>query len=333
MNIDFHAHIYPEDYLKRLEASTGDVRIETDAKGQKWILSMGAKAGPIIPDFFDTDVRVDRIKEHRVDMQILSSPHPGVDRFSPDESAEMSRIINDGIAKAVRKYPKRFQGLAMLPLIDTKLALKELDRAVQDLGLKGMCMLTNVAGKMVDSEFLLPVYARAQELGVPIFIHPTTPLGAAVMQEWRLAIILGFEFDIVLSATRLAYAGVMDKFPELNFVISHLGAGIPFLAGRIDRGYNDPTCGIKTKKTDIGIPARSLLRHRIVLPTGFDDGLSVLRRRPHGAWERLPVDYRRPTGCGSEHRGNADPQTRERKNLGRQCHSTAQAQHMTKDPF
>jgi aminocarboxymuconate-semialdehyde decarboxylase len=160
----------------------------------------------------------------------------------------MSRIINDGIAKAVRKYPKRFQGLAMLPLIDTKAALKELDRAVQDLGLKGMCMLTNVAGKMVDSEFLLPVYARAQELGVPIFIHPTTPLGAAVMQEWRLAIILGFEFVIVLSATRLAYAGVLDKFPELNFVISHLGAGIPFLAGRIDRGYNDPTCGIKTKK-------------------------------------------------------------------------------------
>jgi len=248
MNIDFHAHIYPEDYLKKLEASTGDVRIETDAKGQKWILSMGARAGPIIPDFFDTDVRVDRIKEHRVDMQILSSPHPGVDRFSPDESAEMSRIINDGIAKAVKKYPKRFQGLAMLPLIDTKLALKELDRAVLDLGLKGMCMLTNVAGKMVDSEFRLPVYARAQELGVPIFIHPTTPLGAAVMQEWRLAIILGFEFDIVLSATRLAYAGVLDKYPELNFVISHLGAGIPFLAGRIDRGYNDPTCGIKTKK-------------------------------------------------------------------------------------
>ena len=217
MNIDFHAHIYPEDYLKKLEASSGDVRIETDAKGQKWILSMGARAGPIIPDFFDTDVRVDRIKEHRVDMQILSSPHPGVDRFSPDESAEMSRIINDGIAKAVRKYPKQFQGLAMLPLIDTKLALKELDRAVLDLGLKGMCMLTNVAGKMVDSEFLLPVYARAQELGVPIFIHPTTPLGAQVMQEWRLAIILGFEFDIVLSATRLGLRRRARKISRTEF--------------------------------------------------------------------------------------------------------------------
>lgn len=248
MNIDFHAHIYPEDYLKKLEASKGDVRIETDAKGQKWILSMGAKAGPITPDFFDADVRVDRITEHRVNMQILSSPHPGVDRFSAEESAEMSRIINDGIAKSVRKYPKHFQGVAMLPLIDTKLALKELDRAVQDLGLKGLCMLTNVAGKMLDSDFLLPVYERAEQLGVPIFIHPTTPLGAAVMQEWRLAIILGFEFDIVLSATRLAYAGILERFPELHFVVSHLGAGIPFLAGRIDRGYHDPTCGIKTRK-------------------------------------------------------------------------------------
>jgi aminocarboxymuconate-semialdehyde decarboxylase len=108
-------------------------------------------------------------------------------------------------------------------------------------------MLTNVAGKMLDSDFLLPVYQRAQKLGVPIFIHPTTPLGAQVMQEWRLAIILGFEFDIVLSATRLAYAGVLDRFPKLNFVVSDLGAGIPFLAGRIDRGYHDPTCGIKTK--------------------------------------------------------------------------------------
>ena len=248
MNIDFHAHVYPEDYLKKLEASTGDVRIETDNKGEKWILSMGAKAGPITPDFFDIDVRVDRITETRVDMQILSSPHPGVDRFSPEESADMSRVINDGIAKAVRQYPKRFQGIAMLPLIDTRLALRELDRAILELGLKGMCMLTNVAGKTSDSDFLLPVYERAQQLGVPIFIHPTTPLGAQVMQEWRLAIILGFEFDIVLSATRLAYAGVLERFPELRFVISHLGAGIPFLAGRIDRGYNDPTCGIKTKK-------------------------------------------------------------------------------------
>ena len=209
---------------------------------------MGAKAGPITPDFFDIDVRVDRITETRVDMQILSSPHPGVDRFSPEESADMSRVINDGIAKAVRQYPKRFQGIAMLPLIDTRLALRELDRAILELGLKGMCMLTNVAGKTSDSDFLLPVYERAQQLGVPVFIHPTTPLGARVMQGSRLAIILGFEFDIVLSATRLAYAGILERFPELRFVISHLGAGIPFLAGRIDRGYNDPTCGIKTKK-------------------------------------------------------------------------------------
>ncbi|OGQ50149.1 MAG: hypothetical protein A3I10_07220 [Deltaproteobacteria bacterium RIFCSPLOWO2_02_FULL_57_26] len=248
MNIDFHAHLYPEEYLKKLEASKGDVRIEKNERGERIILSMGAKAGPVTEDFFDAEVRLDRINENNVDMQILSTPHPGVDRFSPAESAEMCKIINDGLSRVVKKHPDHFQALAMLPLIDTKLALKELDRAVLDLGLKGMCMLTNVAGKTSDSDFLLPVYERAQSLGIPIFIHPTTPLGAQVMQEWRLAVILGFEFDIMLSATRLAYAGVIERFPELHFVISHLGAGIPFVAGRIDRGYDDPTCGIKTER-------------------------------------------------------------------------------------
>lgn len=248
MNIDFHAHLYPEEYLKRLEASRGDVRIERNEKGEKIILSMGARAGPVTEDFFDIEVRLDKIKRNSIDMQVLTTPHPGIDRFSPEESAEMSRIINDGLAQVVKKYPHHFQALAMLPLIDTKLALKEMERAIFDLGLKGICVLTNVAGKTLDSDFLLPVYEKAQSLRVPIFIHPTTPAGAEVMREWRLAVILGFEFDIMLSATRLAYSGILERFPELNFVIAHLGAGIPFLAGRIDRGYHDPTCGVRTKK-------------------------------------------------------------------------------------
>jgi predicted TIM-barrel fold metal-dependent hydrolase len=157
----------------------------------------------------------------------------------------MARVINDGLAEVVRRHPRHFQALAMLPLIDTKLALRELERAIFELGLKGICMLTNVAGHTSDAGFLLPVYERAQALGVPIFIHPTTPVGGQVMKEWRLAIILGFEFDIMLSATRLAYSGILERYPELNFVIAHLGAGLPFLAGRIDRGYRDPTCGVK----------------------------------------------------------------------------------------
>src|SRR3990167_10864470 len=87
MNIDFHAHLYPEEYLKKLEASKGDVRIEKNERGERIILSMGAKAGPVTEDFFDAEVRLDRIKKNNVDMQILSTPHPGVDRFSPDRKS------------------------------------------------------------------------------------------------------------------------------------------------------------------------------------------------------------------------------------------------------
>src|SRR4029434_3805531 len=116
----------------------------------------------------------------------------------------MARIINDGLSQVVKKYPKSFQALAMLPLIDTKMALKELDRAIFDLGLKGLCMLTNVAGQTSDSDFLLPVYERAQDLGVPIFIHPTTPVGAQVMKEWRLSDLSRFYFHLHLSLLRLS---------------------------------------------------------------------------------------------------------------------------------
>src|ERR687892_51765 len=248
MHIDFHCHFYPEEYLKKLEASKGEVRIEKNEKGEKIILSMGAKAGPVTEDFFDIEVRLDKIRQNRIDMQNFSTPPPRLERITPGEKAGKAPLIKEGLSEIVKKKPKNFQALAMLPLIDTKLALKEFDRAIFDLGLKGMCMLTNVAGQTSDSDFLLPVYEKAQALGVPIFIHPTTPVGAQVMKEWRLAIILGFEFDIMLSATRLAYSGILEKFPELHFVIAHLGAGIPFLAGRIDRGYSDPSCGVKTKK-------------------------------------------------------------------------------------
>src|SRR3989337_2919419 len=157
MHIDFHCHLYPEEYLKKLEASKGDVRIEKNEKGEKIILSMGSRAGPVTEDFFDIEVRLDKIKQNNIDMQILTTPHPGIDRFSPAESAEMSRIINDGLARVVNKYPENFQALAMLPLIDTQLALKELDRAILDLGLKGICMLTNIAGRPPDADFMPPI--------------------------------------------------------------------------------------------------------------------------------------------------------------------------------
>ena len=82
MNVDFHCHFYPEEYLNKLEASRGDVRIERDDKGRPFILSMGAKAGPVTADYFDIELRVDKIKQHDIDMQILTTPHPGIDRFS-----------------------------------------------------------------------------------------------------------------------------------------------------------------------------------------------------------------------------------------------------------
>lgn len=160
----------------------------------------------------------------------------------------MARLINDGLAEVSRKHPRHFRGLASLPLIDMPSAMRELERAVHELGMVGVAILTNVAGRSPAEPEFYPLYARLQELGLPLFMHPTIPAGVEVMREYRLAVILGFEFDLTLAPTKMAYSGVFERFPELKLVVSHLGAGIPFFIERIDRGYRDPLCGVTTPK-------------------------------------------------------------------------------------
>ena len=177
-------------------------------------------------------------------------------------------------------------------------------------------MLTNVAGKMVDSDFLLPVYERAQELGVPIFIHPTTPLGAQVMQEWRLAIILGFEFDIVLSATRLAYSGILDKFPELEL------RDLPSRRRHsLSRRQNRPRLSRPDLRHQDQKPTSEYLRDLYCDTVSFYQPALMMAYEFYGAGSMVlgsdfPLIIGDLPGRRAEHRGDADPKREKEKILG-----------------
>lgn len=88
----------------------------------------------------------------------------------------------------------------------------------------------------MDSEYLWPFYKRIVELDVPIFVHPGFPVGANQMKDYGLGPIIGFELDLILAQARLIYGGVLEEFPALKFIFSHLGGGIPFLKERIENG-------------------------------------------------------------------------------------------------
>ena len=153
-----------------------------------------------------------------------------------DSPLEDCRLINDTYAALQRRYPKRFVGLAHIPLlVDTmESAFGELDRAIGDMGLCGVTITSQVNGRPLDSPKLFDFYAKTVELGIPIFVHPSMPpQGYQWIKEYDLSRIVGRELDLSLQVTRLIAAGVLDKFPDLKMVIAHFGGGISSIKERI----------------------------------------------------------------------------------------------------
>lgn len=149
----------------------------------------------------------------------------------------LAQIVNDSFAEIQPQYPTRFCPLATLPLQDPQAAADELERAVTKLGLRGAMLFANVNGKPIHHKAYWPLYETAARLDVPLMIHPTSPPGVEAYQEYRTTALVGFLVDTTLAITLLMFEGVLAKFPSIKFVLGHLGGTIPYIAERIDRGY------------------------------------------------------------------------------------------------
>jgi len=236
MIIDVHTH-YRSKALLEESIKRGQIKIVVDAEGKKhahdadmsYMFTMTEDYGE--PDL---EKRIRYLDQHGIDMQVLSTPRSS--EYSAEDGPDLVRISNDGIAEVVRKYPKRFLGLASVPLKNRAKSADEVDRAIHELGLRGIC-ISGIKGVPLDSDYYWPLYKKVTELDIPIFVHPGIPAGADQMKDYGLVPIVGFEFDLILTQARLIYGGVLEEFPALKFIFSHLGGGIPFLKERIENGW------------------------------------------------------------------------------------------------
>jgi aminocarboxymuconate-semialdehyde decarboxylase len=236
MIVDFHNHYYPEPYLKRLERDNGRARLERDARG-RLLLHYPGDYNVVVEGHRSIDERLRVMDEQGIDVQAFSLTTPGVHVEEPARGIELARIVNDAFAEAAARHAGRFAPLAALPLQDPDAAAEELARAVGELGHKGALLFSNVNGRPLDEPAYLPLFAKAAELDVPLFIHPTNPASIDAIEAYRLTAILGFLFDTTVAITRLVFAGVLEKYPKLKFVLGHLGGTMPYVAERADRGY------------------------------------------------------------------------------------------------
>jgi aminocarboxymuconate-semialdehyde decarboxylase len=240
--VDVHNHFYPPEYLDALRGGRSVVRVTTDADGNPQLHYPG-DYNVAVPGHRDIEYRQRVLEREGVTTQVLTLTTPGTHVETPARALELARLVNDAFARIVAERAPRFAALATLPLNDPRASVAELRRAVEELGLPGAMLFSNVNGVALADERFWPLYEAADGLGAVLHIHPTSPVGVEAMTEYWLMPLVGFPFDTTLAAAKLVFSGVAERFPRIRWVLSHLGGAIPYLAERLDRGFHAfPDC-------------------------------------------------------------------------------------------
>ena len=172
-----------------------------------------------------------------IDRQLIFLTGPGVQIFAAPEAVALAASSNDMLADAVRRHPERFSGLAAVAPQDPPAAAKELERAVRKLGLKGAVINSHTRGAYLDDPAAWEIFAAAEALDVPIYLHPQTPSAKMIEPMSEVGVesaMFGFGVETGLHTLRIIISGVFDRFPKLRLVIGHLGEALPFWLYRID---------------------------------------------------------------------------------------------------
>jgi hypothetical protein len=183
--------------------------------------------------------RIALLDEAGIDVTILSLAAPGTEPFEPALGTKVARATNDALAEAISRHPDRYLGYATLAPKDADEAARELERCVKELGFRGWNTHSNFGDSFLDEKRYWPVLAKAEELRVPVYLHPTWPI-IKEFQTYGNALAgptFGFGAETALVAMRMITAGVFDAFPGLQIILGHYAEGLPFMFDRVDRPY------------------------------------------------------------------------------------------------
>jgi 2,3-dihydroxybenzoate decarboxylase len=194
-------------------------------------------------------LRIKEMDEAGIDIQVLSHGAPATQKLPADVAVELARRVNDRLHAAISAHPTRFAGFAALPTADPNAAADELERTVTKLGFKG-AMIHGLANNVfIDDKRFWPIFARAERLDMPIYLHPSLP-HPAVMEAYYKDYVAdfpmvvraawGYTVEAATTAIRLVLSGVFEAHPGVKIILGHLGETLPFLLWRIDQALARP---------------------------------------------------------------------------------------------
>jgi aminocarboxymuconate-semialdehyde decarboxylase len=236
--IDIHAHFFPESFLRLIEqeGAPSGARLDRTNPAGPAIVAGGSSTPPLVPHFWDLDLRKKAMDRAGVGVQALSLTVPMVYFASQGLGRRLAQTFNDELGKAHTAFPDRFVGCATLPMQEPGMAVTELERAARLPGVRAVYLGTNVSGRELSDPAFTPVFERCQEYELPLLLHPLNVVGGARLGPFYLSNLLGNPFDTAVAAAHLVFGGVLDRFPRLQICLPHAGGALPYLYGRLQHG-------------------------------------------------------------------------------------------------
>lgn len=231
LTIDCQSHLFCPDIVEIMERRQDDPLVYRQG-GDRYV-KMGDWHRKILPNHMDVAAKLADMDAAGIQTTALSVNDPGPEWFGSAGPA-VARTMNDFVAGIVREHPARFFGLCVLPLQDMDAAMLELNRCANELGMKGILLYTNLAGRFPDEPPFRPLFARAVELDLPVLLHPAKPVTIDAVKGYEMTSSLGNMFDDTIGLTRIIMSGILDQHPKLKLVCPHLGGTLPFIIGRLD---------------------------------------------------------------------------------------------------
>ena len=239
MKMDLHTHYYPARYFETIRETPSDFSFGTDPTGRTIIRHRGARFFGVTPPMTDPARRIEDMDRVGIDVEVISLSTPNVFFADASRQPDVARMVNDAYAELAARHPKRFKGFASIPMDAPDAALAELHRAIDELKLQGVILLSNIRGRALTDPAYRPFFDEANRMGLCIFLHPMLPAHSEPFNEYVLGPLVGFPFDTTLAVARMCFDGMFRDRPNIRWIIGHLGGAVPYLMERLDNGFRD----------------------------------------------------------------------------------------------
>jgi predicted TIM-barrel fold metal-dependent hydrolase len=235
--IDLESHFATEAWIEALRHNKGYPRLENGGERlSPEVWNSLAKKAQLLDM---SEGRIAYMDAARIDRAYLSLTSPGVEQFDPAVGTTVAEDANDLLAAAIAEHPDRFGGFATLAPKDVDHAVHELERCVRGLGFRGWNTHSNFGDSYLDDPRYRPILAKAQELDIPIYLHPAVPMIPEI-REFGFVLAgpsFGFGVEVAFVFMRMIVRGVFDELPGLKIIMGHYGEALPFLVNRVDCAY------------------------------------------------------------------------------------------------